>query len=264
VRPVVLSIAGSDPSGGAGIQADLKTFAAFDVYGAAVVTALTAQNTREVRGTHLVPGSFVTAQLAAVLDDLTVAAIKTGMLADADSVLAVTTALARLPGVPVVVDPVLVSTSGHALASAQALEALRRELLPRATVITPNLSEAEALTGAPVRTRAEMHTAARTLVALGARAALVKGGHLDGSAYDVLCDAGTMTAFDAPRVTVSGTHGTGCTLSAAIAAGLARGDALAAAVGRAKRYVTRALAGASAVGHGLWSLDHGVHPDDDG
>lgn len=261
---VALSIAGSDPSGGAGIQADLKTFAAFGVYGAAVVTALTAQNTRGVRARHTVASSVVVEQLDAVLDDLTVHAIKTGMLGDGNTVSAIAAALGRVPMVPVVVDPVLVSTSGHALADPTVLAALRRDLIPRCLVVTPNLAEAEALTQSPVRTRADMQVAAQSLVAMGARAALVTGGHLRDSACDVLYADGTMTVFDAPRVPTASTHGTGCTLSAAIAAALARGEPLPHAVARAKRYVTRALARGLELGHGLRLLDHRVDPDDGG
>ena len=264
VTATALSIAGSDPSGGAGIQADLKTFAAYRVYGAAVLTALTAQNTRGVRGVQIVPSAFIGAQLDAVLDDLAVHAIKTGMLADDASVRAVAERLARVPAIALVVDPVLVSTSGHALADASTVPALRDALLPLAHLVTPNLAEAEALLGARVRSRADMQNAARALVALGARAALVKGGHLDGSAYDVLFADDRMTELDAPRIAVESTHGTGCTLSAAIAAGLARGEPLAGAVARAKRYVSRSLARALAVGQGLRPLDHSVDPDENG
>src|SRR5262245_49275610 len=264
VTATALSIAGSDPSGGAGIQADLKTFAAYRVYGATVVTALTAQNTRGVRSVQVVSAAFIGAQLDAVLDDLAVHAIKTGMLADDASVRAVAERLARVAAIPLVVDPVLVSTSGHALADASTVPALRDVLLPLAHLVTPNLAEAEALLGTSVRSRSDMQEAARALVALGARAALVKGGHLDGSAYDVLYANGRMTELDAPRVAVDSTHGTGCTLSAAIAAGLARAEPLAAAVPRAKRYVSRSLERALAVGKGLRPLDHSVDPDENG
>jgi hydroxymethylpyrimidine/phosphomethylpyrimidine kinase len=262
VTTTALSIAGSDPSGGAGIQADLKTFAAWRVYGAAVLTALTAQNTRGVRGVQVVPAAFIGAQLDAVLDDLAVSAIKTGMLADDPSVRAVAQRLARVPHIPLVVDPVLVSTSGHALADSSTLPALRDELLPLALLVTPNLAEAEALLGAPVRSRADMREAARALTALGACAALVKGGHLSDSAYDVLYTDGRMIELDAPRIAVESTHGTGCTLSAAIAAGLARGETIATAVPRAKRYVHRCLERALVVGGGLRPLDHSVDPDE--
>jgi hydroxymethylpyrimidine/phosphomethylpyrimidine kinase len=262
MRGAALSIAGSDPSGGAGIQADLKTFAAFRVYGAAVLTALTAQNPHGVRASVDVPVPFVVQQLDAVLDDLAFGAVKTGMLPSAEAVHAVARAIDRLRAVPLVVDPVLVSTSGHTLADAGACAAIRAELLPRATLVTPNLSEAAALTGFAVRDRAGMHRAAEALVALGARAALVKGGHADGSACDVLFAGGVATELDAPRLTVASTHGTGCTLSAGIAAALARGERLPEAVARAKRYVWRALSRAAAAG-GVYALDHDVDPDDE-
>lgn len=232
------------------------------MYGAAVLTALTAQNTRGVRGIHVLPPAFVGAQLDAVLDDLTVHAVKTGMLPDDATVRVVAERLARVPAVPVIVDPVLVSTSGHALADVSTLPLLRDLLLPAATLVTPNLAEAEALLGEPVRSRTDMQGAARALVAMGARAALVKGGHLGGSAYDVLYADGRLIELDAPRIAVASTHGTGCTLSAAIAAGLARGELLTAAVERAKRYVHRALARALAVGGGSRPLDHSVDPDE--
>ena len=255
---VALTIAGSDPSGGAGVQADLKTFAAFGVYGAAVVTALTAQSTRGVARTWPVPDAFVTEQLDVVLDDLRPAAAKTGMLATGACVAAVASALARRPALPLVVDPVLAASTGQALADADVLETIRRTLLPRATLVTPNLDEAEALLGAPVRSRADVRAAAAALVERGAAAALVTGGHLAGSACDVLAYAGRLVELDAPRVPGTAVHGTGCALSAAITAALARGDALETAVRRAKAYVTRAIAGALAVGHGLRVVDHAV------
>jgi len=258
----VLSIAGSDPSGGAGIQADLKTFHACGVYGAAVVTSLTAQNTVGVRDRRDVEPAFVAAQLTAVLDDLPVAAAKTGMLPNAGVVAAVVEVLRARPIPALVVDPVLVATSGVALADPTTLEALRDGLVPMSSVVTPNLLEAEALTGRPVRTHAEMREAARALVAMGARAALVKGGHLPDRACDVLAIGGTIHELDAPRIDVGATHGTGCTLSAATAAGLAAGLPLLDAVTRAKRYVTRALVASVPLGRGSRPLDHRVRPDD--
>jgi hydroxymethylpyrimidine/phosphomethylpyrimidine kinase len=261
---VALTIAGSDPSGGAGIQADVKTFAAFGVYGAAVVTALTAQNTCGVRATLGVPADFVAAQIDAVLDDLAPGAVKTGMLGGADVVRAVARALGRARHVPLVVDPVLVATSGDALGDSSTLPALVAELVPVAFLVTPNADEAEALTGRRTRTRAEMADAARALVAMGAHAALVTGGHATDSACDVLFADGVVTELDAPRVPVASSHGTGCTLSAAIAAGIARGEALGPAVARAKRYVRQALLHAPAVGRGHRPLEHHLDPDDDG
>jgi hydroxymethylpyrimidine/phosphomethylpyrimidine kinase len=264
MRGVALSIAGSDPSGGAGVQADLKTFAAFDVYGAAVVTALTAQNTCGVRATMLVPPAFLLQELDAVLDDLVLDAVKTGMLPNGEAVATVADALARIPSVPFVLDPVLVATSGDALADPTTLEALRARLLPRCTLVTPNLREAEALTGRPVRTRDDMAAAALALLDLGAAAALVKGGHLPGSAYDVLAIDGRIVPLDAPRVGRGSLHGTGCTLSAAVTALLARGVALADAAARAKRYVSRAIGRAPCVGRGRRPLDHGAPTDGEG
>jgi hydroxymethylpyrimidine/phosphomethylpyrimidine kinase len=262
VPGIALSIAGSDPSGGAGLQADLKTFAAYRVYGTAVVTACTVQNTRGVQATHPVSPEIVGAQLAAVLEDLAVGAAKTGLLPDGATVRAVAAVLAGRPALPLVVDPVLVSTSGHALAGDSTLAALRHTLLPIAALVTPNLAEAAALTGRPVGTREDMRRAARALVDAGARAALVTGGHLVDSACDVFCDGTHVHDLDAPRITTASSHGTGCTLAAAVTAGLARGEALDAAVVRAKRYVTRALAGARPLGGGLHLLDHGVDPDE--
>jgi hydroxymethylpyrimidine/phosphomethylpyrimidine kinase len=253
--PVVLTIAGSDPSGGAGIQADVKTFATLGVFGAAVVTALTAQNTRGVRGIEAVSPDFVVQQLDAVLDDLDVRAIKTGMLGRAAVVEAVATRLSAGPPIPLVVDPVLVATAGQALAEPPAVETIRRRLLPLAALVTPNLPEAEALTGRRVTTPAEMHDAARALIDLGARAALVKGGHLADAALDVLHDGTTTHELSAPRA--PGTfHGTGCALSAAVAVGLARGATLHDAVAAAKRYVTDAIAGSAARGRGARPLDN--------
>jgi hydroxymethylpyrimidine/phosphomethylpyrimidine kinase len=261
VGPIVLTIAGSDPSGGAGLQADLKTFAAWRVYGTAVVSALTVQNTRGVHARHPLSPALVRAQLDTLLADVAVAAVKTGMLPDAATIDAVAAGLRRVPAVPLVVDPVFASTSGQVLADASAVGALRDTLLPLAYVVTPNLDEAAALVGVPVHTRADMQAAARALVGMGAHAALVKGGHLEGSAYDVLYADDRLCEFDAPRVATAPVHGTGCALSAALAAALARGEPLAAAVAHAKRYVLGALERAEAIGHGLRSLAHHVDPD---
>jgi hydroxymethylpyrimidine/phosphomethylpyrimidine kinase len=259
--PVVVTVAGSDPSGGAGIQADLKTFCAFDVYGAAVITSCTVQDTRGVRGRVDLPPDVVVAQLAAVQDDLAVAAAKTGMLATAAQVVALAEHLVARPLPRLVVDPVLVATSGDPLADDDVAAALGARLLPLATLVTPNLMEAAALTGRRVGDVAGMRDAARALVDRGAGAALVKGGHLDGPARDVLCTrAGDVTVLEAARVAVGATHGTGCSLAAAIAAGLGSGDALPAAVARAKAWLVAALAAAPAIGHGGRPLDHRVRP----
>jgi hydroxymethylpyrimidine/phosphomethylpyrimidine kinase len=239
---IALTIAGSDSSGGAGIQADLKTFSAFGVYGASVITALTAQNTLGVQGIHAVPPAFVAAQLGSVLSDLEVGAVKTGMLADVEIVEAVARGLRAAPSLPLVVDPVMVATSGDVLLKPEAVDALRRELIPLAHLITPNLPEAAVLLGsAEAETEAEMLDQARGLLALGCRAVLLKGGHGTGeAAIDVLADAARVERLALPRLDTPHTHGTGCTLSAATAALLAQRVPLAAAVRRAKAYVWEA------------------------
>jgi hydroxymethylpyrimidine/phosphomethylpyrimidine kinase len=220
------------------------------------------QNTLGVRGRRDVAADFVGSQLDAVLDDLPVAAVKTGLLPDAGVVDVVVDRLRARPVPSLVVDPVLIATSGHALTSPSTLAALRDRLLPLATIVTPNLAEAAALTGRPVRTLAEMRDAAQALLRLGANAILVKGGHLAGRACDVLVAAGEVRELDAARVEVGPTHGTGCTLSAALAAGLASGLPLVDAVLRAKRYVTRAIEASLPLGHGSRPLDHRVRPND--
>jgi len=259
--PVALTIAGSDPSGGAGLQADLKTFAAFDVYGAAVVTCATAQDTTGVRGVARLDPSFVRAQLDAVLDDLRVGAAKTGMLGTAGIVTAVADALAARSSRPaLVVDPVMVATSGDPLLDPDAVAALRERLLPLAALVTPNLPEAAVLAGRPVEDAAGMRAAALAIRDLGAAAVLVKGGHASGDATDLLLDGGGFHELRAERADVGPLHGGGCSLSAAIAAGLARGRTLPDAVADAKEWVTRAIRGAPAVGRGARPLDHRVRP----
>jgi len=260
-RPIALTIAGSDSSGGAGIQADLKTFSALGVYGASVITALTAQNTIGVQGVHPVPHAFVAAQLSSVLGDLSVRAIKTGMLADAEIIRAVVDSLAALaPDLPLVVDPVMVATSGDLLLAPNAIETVKSRLIPRATLITPNLPEAAELLGAPVaRTEQDARDQIAGLVNLGARAVLLKGGHGDGSeAVDLLAIEGRVIRLAEPRIDTLNTHGTGCTLSAAIAARLALGDNLETAVRHAKAYVHAAIAAGRSlgVGHGHGPVDH--------
>ena len=255
----MLTIAGSDSSGGAGIQADLKTAAAFGVYGASVITALTAQNTVGVHGILPVPADFVVAQYDAVVSDLDVRAVKIGMLGDAALVEAVVGLLRRRPVPHVVLDPVMVATSGDRLVLADAVEAIRTLLLPVATVVTPNLPEAEALTGEPVTDADGMTRAAHTLLALGAGAALVKGGHADGDgADDLLLTSAGPQWFRTRRVATDNTHGTGCTLSSAIAAGLANGSTLTDAVAAAKDFLTRALRSGAhqKVGAGHGPVDH--------
>ena len=252
---IALTIAGSDSSGGAGIQADLKTFTALGVYGASVLTALTAQNTQGVRAVHAPPAAFVTAQIDAVLDDLDVGGVKTGMLANADIVLAVAEALQRRPSLPLVVDPVMVATSGARLLKPSAIRALLDELLPLAAIVTPNLDEAEILVGHPVRTIDALRAAAREIQGRFGCAALVKGGHLsDGrEAVDFFYDGRTELMLSAPFVRGVSTHGTGCTYSAAITAHLALGQNLAQAVARAKETITNSIAGSVKVGQ-HWAL----------
>ena len=241
--PVALTIAGSDSGGGAGIQADLKSFSANGVYGASVITALTAQNTKGVDGVHPVPAAFVGAQMDSVFSDLAVDAVKIGMLANAGIIEAVATGLKRHHARQVVLDPVMVATSGDRLIDADAVSALLRRLIPLCDLITPNLAEAAALLGSPVASdEAAMAEQARALLGLGARAALIKGGH--GSteeSVDLLATGDTIVRLAAPRIRTRNTHGTGCTLSAAIAAFLARDVPLAEAVDKAKTYVTEAI-----------------------
>ncbi|MFY0406100.1 bifunctional hydroxymethylpyrimidine kinase/phosphomethylpyrimidine kinase [Solicola sp. PLA-1-18] len=259
-EPVVLAIAGSDPSGGAGIQADLKTVTELGVYGATVVTGLTVQDTTGVHDIHPVPPDFVVAQYEAVVADLDVRAVKIGMLGDAVLVRAVAGALRRHPVPAVVLDPVMVATSGDRLVPEDAVAAIRDELLPLATVVTPNLPEAEALVGGPVAGPDQMADAGRRLLGLGAAAALVKGGHAPGDRdlVDVLVDADGVLELPTARVRTPNTHGTGCTLSSAVAAGLAVGLPLGEAVLRAKAFLAEALeAGADLeIGRGHGPVDH--------
>jgi len=257
---VALTIAGSDSSAGAGIQADLKTFAALGVYGASVITALTAQNTRGVTAIHDVPPDFIAAQIDAVFADLAVAAVKIGMVSKTAGIEAVAQGLDRHHGSNIVVDPVIVAASGDRLLADAAVFTLRRLLIPRARVITPNLPEAAALLDTNIaRDEIEMEAQAHALVALGANAVLIKGGHGEGpESVDLLLHAGGVTRLAAPRIATVNTHGTGCTMSSAIAAGLAKQLDLVSAVRAAKDYVTAAIAGADAlkIGHGHGPLHH--------
>lgn len=257
---IALTIAGSDSSGGAGIQADLKTFSALGVYGASVITALTAQNTRGVQGVHAVPAAFITAQIESVLSDLDVHAVKTGMLATRETVEAVVSGLVRVPHVPFVADPVMVATSGDVLLEDTAVSAVRQMLIPRASVITPNLPEAaKLLSGALARTETEMAEQARALLRLGPGAVMLKGGHGEGaSAVDLLVTAEGVVRIERARIETRNTHGTGCTLAAAIAALLAQGRPLREAAERAKTYVWEAIqAGRDlGVGQGNGPVDH--------
>jgi hydroxymethylpyrimidine/phosphomethylpyrimidine kinase len=258
--PVALTIAGSDSSGGAGIQADLKTFAALGVYGASAITALTAQNTTGVNGIHIVPAEFLRAQIDAVFGDLEVGAVKIGMVAQLASIDAIAEALKRWSPKHVVLDPVMVASSGDRLLAAEAVDALRQKLIPLATIITPNLPEAAALLDGPVAaSEAELEGQGRKLLALGCPAVLIKGGHGVGSeSVDYLIDANGSIALSAPRVATQNTHGTGCSLSSAIAAELAKGADLETAVRNAKTFVSAAIAAADrfTVGHGHGPIHH--------
>jgi hydroxymethylpyrimidine/phosphomethylpyrimidine kinase len=260
MTPIALTIAGSDSGGGAGIQADLKTFAALGVYGASVLTALTAQNTQRVSAIHDVPAEFVTAQIDAVFSDLAVGAVKIGMLARAPVIEAVAAGLDRWKATNVVLDPVMIATSGDRLLAPEAIDALKRELLPRANLVTPNLPEAAALLGDEVAAdERAMEAQALRILALGAKAVLIKGGHGESAeSADLLFDGSSSTRFAVKRIATRNTHGTGCTLSAAIAAGLAKGQDLATAARAAKDYVTKAIAAADrlAIGQGHGPLHH--------
>jgi hydroxymethylpyrimidine/phosphomethylpyrimidine kinase len=256
MTPIAVTIAGSDSGGGAGIQADLKTFSALGVYGASVITALTAQNTKGVTAIHDVPAEFVAAQIDAVFSDLAVGAVKIGMVSQRGVIEAIGAGLERWRQTNVVLDPVMIATSGDKLLAPDAIDVLKRVLFPCAVVITPNLPEAAALLDAPIaRDEIEMRAQAERLLALGARAVLIKGGHGSGAeSVDLLIEPAAFTRLAADRIATRNTHGTGCTLSSAIAAGLAKGLALREAAGAAKAYVTAALAAAERIeigsGHG--------------
>ncbi len=266
---IALTIAGSDSGGGAGIQADLKTFQRFGVFGTSVVTAITAQNTLSVTAVHPIPVEIVEAQLAALAADLAPAAIKSGMLGTAPIVRAVAAVLPQHRFVPYILDPVMVSTSGARLLDPDAESEIRTRLIPLATLVTPNLDEAAILVGFPVSDLSAMERAGQKLLELGAAAALMKGGHIPGSeVVDILVTAGGTQRFSHPRLKTTSTHGTGCTLSAAVAAGLAMRiggwtagrrvppDALATAVSDALDYVHRAIATAPGLGQGHGPLNH--------
>ncbi len=256
VRPRAMTIAGSDSGGGAGIQADLKTFQALGVYGTCAITAITAQNTLGVQAVHEVPAEVIAAELDAVLEDIGTDAAKTGMLSSAAIIATVAERLRHWRVERLVVDPVMVAKSGDRLLREDATEALVRMLVPLAFVLTPNLPEAEVLVGRRLETGADVRQAARDIVALGARSVVMKGGHRPGDALDVLFDGHAFHEFTSERIDTPNTHGTGCTLSAAIAAGLASGLDLVAAVGSAKRYVTQAIRHARPLGAGHGPVAH--------
>ena len=254
--PKAMTIAGSDSGGGAGIQADLKTFAALGVYGASTLTAITAQNTVAVTAVHELPVDLIAAQIDAVVTDIGVDAVKTGMLSSAAIVETVAAAVQRHALVNLVVDPVMIAKSGDALLRPEAVNALRDRLLPLAAVVTPNLPEAETLTGLSITTDADIRRAAEQIVGRGARAVVVKGGHREGPAVDLFYDGVRFQEFTAPRLDTRNTHGTGCTFAAALAAGLAQGHDLMAAVAQAKDYVTEAIRHAYPLGQGHGPLHH--------
>lgn len=255
MMPTALTIAGSDASGGAGLQADLKTFHQHGVYGMAVVSLVTVQNTQAVTRVEVLSPDLVAQQLDAVLADIPPAAVKTGALGNA-AVIEVVAARAAALSCPVVVDPVMVSKHGHALLSADAVQALVTTLLPVTSLLTPNTEEAAALLGAPVKTVADARDAARRIASLGPKAVLVKGGHLEGEAVDVLFHDGQVLELRAPRVDSKHTHGTGCTYAAAITAWLARGLELRDAVTRAKAWLTNAIRTPPGLGRGLGPVNH--------
>lgn len=252
---VALTIAGSDPSGGAGLQADLKTFHQHGVYGESVVTLLTAQNTRTVAGIEFMRPDFVEAQLDAVVSDIPPAAAKTGALGRADIIRAVARG-ARAFRFPLVVDPVMITKHGIQILADDAVDALVHDLLPQAFVVTPNLAEASRLAGFAVDSRDGMLRAARAIAAMGPRHVLVKGGHLEHDAVDLLLSDGVVHAFAAPRIATTQTHGTGCTLSAAIAARLARGEAVVQAIEGARSFVRAAITSAPRLGQGVGPVNH--------
>ncbi|HEU0123704.1 MAG TPA: bifunctional hydroxymethylpyrimidine kinase/phosphomethylpyrimidine kinase [Bryobacteraceae bacterium] len=253
MTPVALTVAGSDPGGGAGIQADLKTFHQFGVYGEAVLTLLTVQNTQTVARVELMDPELVRQQIAAVLEDIPPAAAKTGALGSAPIIAAVAGALG---GVPLVVDPVMISKHGAPLMAAEAADAMRNLLLPKAFVVTPNLHEAAALTGLVVESEAQMETAALRLLEQGPYAVLLKGGHLAGGANDLLATREALTWFPAERTATPHTHGTGCTYSAAVTALLAAGHPLHEAVSAAKLYIAEAIRTNPGLGKGSGPVNH--------
>jgi hydroxymethylpyrimidine/phosphomethylpyrimidine kinase len=258
--PKALTIAGSDSGGGAGIQADLKTFSAFRVFGMSVITAVTAQNSLGVQGVENLPPAFVAQQLRSVLEDFGADAAKCGMLSTAPIIEAVATEFASRRVEKLVVDPVMVAKSGDRLLQPEARAALADRILPLALLVTPNLPEAEVLAGMRVAEPEDMEEAARRIHTMGPRYVLVKGGHLKGDATDLLWNGREFTRFSTPRVDSPNTHGTGCTFSAAIAAGLARGQALGDAIRSAKAYVTRAIREGFQAGRGVGQLRHFI-PD---
>ena len=254
--PKAMTIAGSDSGGGAGIQADLKTFAALGVYGASTLTAITAQNTVGVTAVHEIPTDVIRAQIDAVLSDIGADAVKTGMLSSSAIIECVVEALKQHGVQQLVVDPVMVAKSGDSLLREDAVDSLRTRLLPLALVVTPNIPEAEALTETKIVSDTDVRRAAQAIIGMGARSVVVKGGHREGPATDLFYDGSDFREYTAPRFDTVNTHGTGCTFASAVAAGLARRMAIAEAVGLAKDYVTEAIRKSFPIGQGHGPLNH--------
>ena len=255
-RPKAMTIAGSDSGGGAGVQADLKTFAALGVYGASTLTAITAQNTVGVTAVHEIPTNVIRAQIDAVLTDIGADAVKTGMLSSSAIIECVADALEHWGVSALVVDPVMVAKSGDSLLQEEAVGALRSRLLPLALVVTPNIPEAEVLTGMNISSDADVRNAARAVVGMGAKVVVIKGGHREGPATDIFFDGSEFHEFTTPRIDTQNTHGTGCTFASAVAAGLAKGMPVLDAVGTAKEYVTEAIRHSFPIGQGHGPLSH--------
>ena len=254
--PVVMTVAGSDSGGGAGIQADLKTFSALGAYGASTLTAITAQNTVGVTAVHEIPTDVIAAQIDAVITDIGADAVKTGMLSSPEIVITVADAIRRHNVTNLVVDPVMVAKSGDRLLRAEAIATICNDLIPLAAVVTPNIPEAEDLTGLTIATDADAQRAAEAIIAMGAKSVVIKGGHRDGPPTDILYDGQQFVEFTTERIPSRNTHGTGCTFASAVAAGLAHGLDTPAAVQQAKRYVTAAIAAAYPIGQGHGPLHH--------
>ena len=252
-----LTIAGSDSGGGAGIQADLKTFHNFGVYGASALAALTAQNTLGVQGVWAVPPEFLELQIRSVLSDIGADAIKTGMLFNAPLISAAARVLCEYPDIPLVIDPVMVAKGGSRLLLDEAIVALKKELLPRAIVVTPNIDEANVLTGNIIHNEEDMRRSAEQILRMGAQSVLIKGGHLiESSALDIFYDGKSWERLESPRIETRHTHGTGCTMSAAITACLAKGCSLIESIKLAKDYITEAIRGAQPIGQGIAPVNH--------
>ncbi len=255
--PSAMTIAGSDSGGGAGIQADLKTFAALGVYGTAALTAITAQNTVAVTAVHEIPVDIIAAQIQAVASDIGADSLKTGMLSSSAIIECVADSLSVLPAVRnLVVDPVMVAKSGDSLLREEAVSTLKAKLLPLAAVVTPNIPEAETLTGMTIKTDDDVMEAARAIVAMGARSVVVKGGHREGPATDLYFDGSNFQEFSSPRFETVNTHGTGCTFASSVAAGLAKGLEVENAIGQAKEFVTEAIRTSFPIGQGHGPLNH--------